>query len=348
MVCYNAFVRFVALLVFTATAACSAPTPGPVVAATTSGPLATTTRWSVPASDTSDVGNACREEAADLKDWLHEIRTTGQPVTLSLLDDGSRLLDRAGEPIVEAAPLLHLRATATLLDGVAVRGPTAIRDGLARLIERRHNMTPKSPFLETPVCHLAVDRGVRWAVVSAALQQLVAAGVTRVTFVFHNPRGKLPPIPPSAIDNELRRLRHATSAKRQQVVAELLAHVYQNCSEGLKVIAKMGANELADFKQIIVAELPAAVESCGCAPEVASVKALHWELFGQPNPIAGISITLATPKHPAKSTILIAPEVPWKVAGESIDGVRQERMQPVGFGTLDGPAVNETAPEKKR
>ncbi len=101
-----------------------------------------------------------------------------------------------------------------------------------------------------------------------------------------------------------------------RITAELLAYVYQDCPQGLKVIASMGVNPVADFKQVILGDFPAAIGACGCAPDHASVKALHWAIFGNPRPTSGVTVRLAPPT-PAEGDALVVSlpaDRPWAEA----------------------------------
>lgn len=287
----------------------------------------------MPASlDDPDVGNACREQVAGLEEWLASIEHAGLPLALSLLDEGSKLVERSGPVVREAAPLVHLTSDAIYLDGVPVGGdlegdrqPVAsggtdegasLRAELTQLIELRRSMMPESPFIQSPRCYLAVDRTVRWDRVATVVQQARLAGVERATLLFRDPTRTIPAPPPSPIDREIDRMKRGTQLRRQQITAELLAYVYQDCPQGLKVIASMGVNPVADFKQVILGDFPAAIGACSCAPDDASVKALHWAIFGNPRPTSGVTVRLASSAADEGSATIVAlpPDQPWSEA----------------------------------
>lgn len=294
----------------------------------------------MPASlDDPDVGNACREQVAGLEEWLASIEHAGLPLALSLLDEGSKLVERSGPVVREAAPLVHLTSGAIYLDGVPV-GPETVGEGapkagdperdasddaslraeLTELIELRRSMMPESPFIQSPRCYLAVDRTVRWERVVAVVEQARLAGVERATLLFRDPTRSIPAPPPSPIDRELDRMKRGTQLRRQQITAELLAYVYQDCPQGLKVIASMGVNPVADFKQVILGDFPSAIGACSCAPDDASVKALHWAIFGNPRPTSGVTVRLASSASDDGSTFVVAlsPEQPWSEAHQAM------------------------------
>ena len=310
--------------------ACADPPP-PTAAPAVPAPLP---EPRLPASlDDPDVGNACREQVAELEEWLASIEQAGLPLALSLLDEGTALVERPGPAVREAAPLVHLTADAITLDGVPVGGKgdegvgggaqsegasehASLRAELTELIELRRSMMPESPFIQSPRCYLAIDRGVRWERVVAVAEQARLAGVERVTLLFRDPTRTIPAPPPSPIDREIDRMQRGTQLRRQQITAELLAYVYQDCPQGLKVIASMGVNPVADFKQVILGDFPAAIGACGCAPDHASVKALHWAIFGNPRPTSGVTVRLAPPT-PAEGDALVVSlpaDRPWAEA----------------------------------
>ncbi len=295
----------------------------------------------MPASlDDPDVGNACREQVAGLEEWLTSIEQAGLPLALSLLDEGSKLVERSGPVVREAAPLVHLTSGAIYLDGVPV-GPETDADGetttadaasdvsddgaslqaeLTELIELRRSMMPESPFIQSPRCYLAVDRTVRWDRVVAVVEHARLAGVERATLLFRDPTRTIPAPPPSPIDREIDRMKRGTQLRRQQITAELLAYVYQDCPQGLKVIATMGVNPVADFKQVILGDFPAAIGACSCAPDDASVKALHWAIFGNPRPTSGVTVRLApsASDEGAATVLALAAELPWSEAHQAV------------------------------
>ncbi len=66
-------------------------------------------------------------------------------------------------------------------------------------------------------------------------------------------------------------------------------------------------------------------------------------MFGQPRPVAGVSVQLASPKKPQRTSILLAPDVTWETASASLNGIASEAMQPVHFGVLETPPVDAAA-----
>jgi hypothetical protein len=293
-----------------ALAACGGEPP-PVVAPPPPEPRASSS--AVVASE-DPVGNVCRQEVADLEDWLRAVEAAGLPLTLSLLDDGSKLVHHQGPKIVEPGPLVHITAKQTLLNGTVVGASEELEKSLLELINLRKRMMPRSPFIQSPRCYLAIDGDVAWSRVAGVAERAGKAGVARLTFVFAEPSRRVPSPPPSPIDTELARLAKSSQAKRQQMIVELMAYVYQDCPEALKVIAHMGVNEVADFKQVLLDGLPPALAVCRCAPDVTAVKALHWTLFGNPLPTSGLTVGLAGPGAPSAPAVELGPEVSWSQA----------------------------------
>ena len=239
------------------------------------------------------------------------------PLAVSLLDEGSNLIERSGASITEPAPLVHITMRGVFLDGVPVTMPRGLQTELTQLIELRRSMMPESPFIKSPQSYVAVDHDVLWSRVVEVMAEAAASGVDRATFLFSDAQRKVPAPPTSPIDRELDRMKRGTQLRRQQITAELLAYVYQDCPEGLKVIANMGVHPVADFKQVILDQLPTAIGECACQAEDASVKSLHWAIFGNPRPISGVTIRLAKP-DPAAPVIAFAASATWT---EVHDGV---------------------------
>jgi len=308
-----------------------APAPLPAASATPAAVVAPPRT-----DDEDDVGNACREQVAGLEDWLRAVEAAGLPLAVSLLDDGANLAQSTGAAVDEPAPLVHMTANHTYLEGEALEAPDGLERGLGKLINLRHEMMPRSPFIAAPRCYLAVDATVPWSAVVSAAGQAAAGGVRRLTFLFADPSRTVPAPPPSSIDPDLKRLRTASQSRRQQIIAELMALVYQNCPEALGVIARMGASEVADFKQVIVDELPEAIGACACAPDEASIKALHWAIFGNPTPVAGATVRLTDPKQPAAAILQAPGDEPWaRSAARVIAAAADEANQPVAFAAIE-------------
>jgi hypothetical protein len=330
------------LLVVGALAGCTRPTPprpdppAPVLTPVTA------------AAPTNDGLAECREQVAGLEEWLRAVETAGLPLAMSLLDEGSGLVEHDGQAIDEPAPLVHLARGTSWLDGEPVDpdapapAPEGLHARLTRLLELRRNMMPESPFIQSPRCYVAIDGDVGWARVAAAVAHAQAAGVERVTFVFRDSKRTVPSPPPSSIDEQLGKLGRASQPKRQQIIAELFAYVYQDCPEALKVIADMGANEVADVKQVILDELPGAIGSCACRPDGAAVKALHWALFGNPRPTSGITVRVGDAAG-AASAVELPGERSWSEAhGDVLAAANDTARQPLRLTVAPPP------PEKGR
>lgn len=273
-----------------------------------------------PPDDDRDVGNRCREQVAGLEEWLHGVQAGGLPLAMSLLDEGALLVKRAGPKIVDPGPLLHATKREVMLDGMPVELPGGVSREIGKLIEMRRNMVPLSPFIASPHAYLAVDQDVVWQTVVEVTAEGAAGGLSRITFVFADPSRTVPGPPPSPIDSDLAQLARSSKQKRQQIIAEQLAYVYQDCPEGLKVIAQMGVNEVHDFKQVVLDDLPEAIGACACRPNDAAVKALHWSIFGNPQPTSGLTLLLAPPAatlDPA-SILALDAELPWATAQEQL------------------------------
>ncbi len=333
-----------ALAALSAMVACSHKAPPPPMLPLPQPSPMETTLWT-PRDDPA--GNACRERVAGLEDWLASIEQAGLPLSLSLLDEGAKLVSRPGVAILEPAPLVHVTAKEVYLDGIALAMPGGLHRELTALIELRRSMMPESPFIKAPVCYLAIDGDVAWERVVMAIGEAIASDVHRITFLFHDPERRVPEPPASPIDQELERMRHATLLRRQQIAAELMAFVYQDCPEGLRVIASMGANPVADFKQVLLDQLPDAIGACRCAADDASVKSLHWAIFGNPRPTSGVTVDLARPQLPPVHTVDLPEDRLWREAHAEVVAVAAEQAsQPVYFNARPA-EPHETKGEKK-
>lgn len=319
--------------------ACSAPAPPPCPPATAHATTTATTAASEPASP------FCRDEVASLEGWLRSIEAAGLPLAMSLLDEGASLVERPGSAITEPAPLVHVTTALTYLDGIPSDSAEQLSEELTALLRLRKEMMPESPFTKSPHCHLAVSASVPWQKVETTVAAIRRAGFERVTFLFSDSTRTVPAPPKSNIDAELARMKKSAPVRRGQIIAELMAYVYQDCQPGLRVIANMGVNPLADFKQAILEALPEAIGACDCAPDDASVKALHWALFGNPRPSSGVTITVAAEDERPLHVVRLAPDVPWSKAHVGLaeaDG--EESMQPVRLLVAPQPEP-EPAPE---
>jgi hypothetical protein len=295
----------------------------------------------VPADDPRDVGNACREQVAELEGWLRAIDAAGLPLSLTLDDGGARLVVRHAAPVDDAAPIVHVTAGRFAIDGLSVDLARLGRE-LAQLVQLRGAVLHGSPFVRSPLCHLAIDADVPWTTVVAVSRVAGDAGVGRLSFVFADPSRSPPPPLPSSIDAQIERLRDSNPARRQQAIAELFAFVYQDCPTALKVLGQLGAQAVGDLKPVVFDELPAAIEACGCAADAASVKKLHWALFGSGQPLSSVAVYLASPQVPAVTMLRAPAERAWVEAHAALAAVSgEDARQPVEL------AVEEAAPGKR-
>ncbi|RLB61548.1 MAG: hypothetical protein DRI90_11115 [Deltaproteobacteria bacterium] len=325
----------VALGAVVSLASCAGGNPaadGPLTGSPSSGAVATATVDSGSPDEPTDIGNACREQVASLQDWLKAIEAAGLPLAMSLLDEGAHLVKRKGPALDEPAPVVHVTSSSVLLDGVPVDMPSGLQTELAKLINLRRSMMPLSPFIQAPRSYVAINAEVPWSQVNNVAREAAGAGIVQLTLLFVDPERSVPGPPPSAIDADLARLAKASKARRQQIAAELMAYVYQDCQEALKVIAQMGVHEVADIKQVILDELPAAIGACACAADDASVKALHWTIFGNSKPTSGVTLQLAPPDSLPVTTLSLPAELPWNDAYVQVVALATEASkQPIGF-----------------
>ena len=276
--------------------ACSPTPPAQLPERGSSTATASVAAAATTADDVQDVGNACREQVADFKEWLRAVEATGWPLAMSLLDEGARLVPLSGASVDDPAPILHLTADKAILEGVPIALGLELEQALTKLIALQRRAMERSPFIASPRCYVAVNADVPWSRVVSATQHAAAAGIVQASFVFTDPKRIAPKLGSSAIDADLRRMDKASAPKRQQILAELIAYVYQDCPDALRVIAQL-SHEVADMKQVILDELPDAIGACACSPDGPSVRALHWALFGNPHPAAGVTVFLAADKQ---------------------------------------------------
>jgi len=256
---------------------------------------------------------ACHERAQGVQSWLREVDALGWPLGASLLDGGARLVARTGPSLDEPAPVVHLAASEQAVDGFRVSDLPALGERLSEVLELRRRTMEASPFLANPRVYFAIDADVPWSRVVAAAERVGAAGFERAAFVFADPARVPPPLPPSTIDADLAKLASASAQKRSAVLAESLAFVYKGCPSALQVIGQFG-HDVAEVQQALVEQLPSALEFCHCAVDDASVRSLHWALFGNPRPGSAVTVTLAIASGPSNRVVKAPAEAQWKDA----------------------------------
>jgi len=281
---------------------------------------------------------ACRQTAGELRSWLAEVDALGWPITASLDDDGRRLVARAGAALDDPAPVAHLTSSALFLDGFRAPDLGTLGERLGAWLELRRRTLESSPFLANPRLYLAVDADVPWSRVVAMIERASASGFERVAFVFLDPARSAPPLAASTIDADLAKLDEATPRRRQQLLAEELAFVHQDCTSTLQVVAQLG-HELPEVDEALAMQLPAALEACRCQADVTSIKSLHWALFGNPRPASMLILPLALPGASPQRTLCAAPNAPWSDAHELVASVASHGFSSVAFA-LD-PAATE-------
>jgi hypothetical protein len=285
----------------------------------------------------------CHERALRFGEWLRGVDASGWP--LALVDDGGRLVQRAGPALDEPAPVIHLTAVEQALEGVRVPDLVALGTELTALLELRKQTMESSPFIANPRVYLAVDGDVRWERVVTALERIDHSGIERVTFVFADSTREVASLPASMIDADIAKLASASPKRRQQILAELLAFVYQECPSALKIISQFG-HEVAEMRQALVAELPKAIEVCRCAPDDASAHALHWALFGNSRPGSGITVSIAAPQA-SKRVVKAQAGASWQDAhGLLLSLVDGGASETVGFEVEVAPAPEEDDKKK--
>lgn len=285
---------------------------------------------------------ACHERAGLVQGWLREVDELGWPLGSSLLDGGTRLVVRSGSALDEPAPVIHITASEQALDGVRTADLSSLGDRLADVFELRRRTIESSPFVANPRVYIALDADVAWARVAEVVERVVGAGAERAAFVFLDEGRAALPLPPSTIDLDLAKLAHASVSKRGQILAEALAFVYKDCQSALHLIAQFG-QDVPEVQQALVEQLPAALEACGCAVDDASVRALHWALFGNPRPGSSVTLSLARPSTPGARALKAGANVRWQDAHELIFSMGNAAASRVIFA-VDTPLASEAVP----
>jgi hypothetical protein len=111
----------------------------------------------------------------------------------------------------------------------------------------------------------------------------------------------------------------------------------------------MGINPVADFKQVILEQLPDAIGACRCAADDAAVKSLHWALFGNPRPTSGVSVDIASSDAAGATEIARGAEEPWSSAFERVVTLPAPTAAPVRFtvDAVDGAERRKTAGDRR-
>lgn len=260
---------------------------------------------------------ACHERAVGLQSWLREVDDLGWPLSSSLLDGGVHLVARSGPSLDEPGPVVHLTSSEQALDGMRYPNLAFLGEHLAEAFEVRHRALESSPFIGNSQVYLAIDADVAWSRVVELAERVVAAGANRVAFVFFDSSRAVPSLAPSIIDRDLGQLSRASASKRGQIVAESLAFVYQQCPSALQLIGQFG-QDVPEVQQALVERLPAALENCQCAVDDASVRSLHWALFGDPRPASRVTVALVAASNRSARVLSAAASTPWQAAHELI------------------------------
>ncbi len=260
---------------------------------------------------------SCRTQADAFGEWLRLLRAGGLGMTALLLGDRTALVTQGGAPLDDAAPFVHLTRDEVALEGVRAGDAEELGRELARLFELRRQALEGSPFVEPTRVFLAIDADVPFRRVHEVLERARASGAARVTFAFADPTRTIAPPPPSPIDAELEGLARAATKKRERVFVELFAFVYEACPEAQEIVAQLG-HAVPEIRQALEGELPGALVSCRCLPDLASARALHWALYGEPRPMSGFTVALHVGKGAPDRLVAMEPTAKWASAHREV------------------------------
>jgi hypothetical protein len=155
----------------------------------------------------------------------------------------------------------------------------------------------------------ALDRRTPWAIVAAISSAAIAARVTRLDLIV-GARGELT-APRSELIEALAMTRPPTPAPRPPPQT-----LFDGC-EPARALAR-STGERPDLERVdrFVANLPAALESCGCQVDRETARAIVWywlDRYGG-EPVAALSIELSA----AGAPLVLDADVPWSTAVDSV------------------------------
>jgi hypothetical protein len=144
---------------------------------------------------------------------------------------------------------------------------------------------------------LAIEAGVRWSLVVDALDALAERGAAEATLLVRGPRDPSFVAPASLAGRE---------AEGLTAMADALLAASERCPE-LRTLLDSAGDDL-------LSKVPAAVEACGCAVDMAEVTALLALPMAPARPVVGVRVDLLA----SDATILEAATTPWRDAAPEV------------------------------
>jgi hypothetical protein len=174
------------------------------------------------------------------------------------------LVSHTGDPASKPGLVIELGRGRATVEGEPIGPPAALIGPKSDPIFR--DVHPAS------LVYLAIDGATRWRAIHTTLKALRSRGLRRVAFVLDSRASATAPAP-SALDARL-----SAGAR----AGDVLARVYRHCGPARSAIAdamtrfKKRQEQAARLAQTV----PAAVLECGCEPDQAAVRSVHWFQFG--------------------------------------------------------------------
>ena len=235
-------------------------------------------------------GNAaprdCKADMTDFRAWAKRMAATA-PIACNMWTRSKLVsLDAAdlkllGQPdkLLRAAIITVEKDIITLDDKPEWQAPQPLSRltqtlgaDLTTLRENYQRIRPDVPFNGMSIFQIHPD--APWSVVSEAMRVVQQAKYPKIAIGFERPLGISAP-PPSAIDAEV-----STMAGERPVhnVEPLLQKVFANCPAAKQAVDSR--RKVADDRRtaVLFEDTPRAIESCGCAVDLAAAKQLLWLL----------------------------------------------------------------------
>ncbi len=265
----------------------------------------------------------CSERAEQFSrwasDWIeHSIIHVayGGPPVEGLL----RISDKTANAKVPPDTTFAVERDRITLDGqVMLTNHPPISNGVEvrqQLLNRRRIVQltrPDDPLPDS--VNLAVAQDAPWSMVAWLLGQVWSAGYRHALFVFEDEVQPEQP-PPSAITKALAQIdTESEPAKRQEVVARLVANLYRDCPNALNAFSESGQNRAP-----LGPQFAEGFRQCNCDVDFASLRTLHAAMFPRYD-AHGASISLS---NKPGSAVILPGSIPWKSAYAKILALAQK------------------------
>jgi hypothetical protein len=270
---------------------------------------------------------SCADKVAELQSWfakypspddvlrIRDVYIGARPDPLLVIGDGRAWdrdeLSQLAQPSVE----LLRRKIRIVGDGTQVQDVAELRPLLRAAAKKPDSAAPALPLL------LGIDRDRHWSDVVDVVNAAAEAGFTQLDFVFERLIEIAPP--PSAEDQDARRILAAPPYERGRLVAVEVDRILKKCKGAGKVIGNMAASGGQAKIKVLTDEMPPALRACGCATNPRDLMTLLW-LWADPDEAGaihrefiGARVTLAKGKQPA-TTVKANKAAPWSEASAQV------------------------------